>query len=64
MTAPLWDIRWHNAESHLLGHLVLKGTEREALVYAVDRLLLPSVRSVRILRGSTFIHTLEKGEQT
>jgi len=56
----IWDIRWHNIQSHLLGHLAFKGTERDALIYAVDRLLLPDVRKVRILRGSTFVHTLER----
>jgi hypothetical protein len=56
----IWDIRWHNVQSHLLGHLAFEGTEREALLYAVDRLLLKDVRQVRILRGSTFVHTLER----
>jgi len=56
----IWDIRWHNVQSHLLGHLAFEGTEREALIYAVDRLLLSDVRTVRILKGSTFVHKLER----
>lgn len=60
MSMDRYDIRWHNAGSHLLGNVVIEGTEDDALKVAISRFGLGTVHQVRILHKSNFIFTLKR----
>jgi hypothetical protein len=57
--SELRDVRWHSATSALVGSAIIKG-DSAALVFATRQLQRPEVKTVRILRGSTFLYTLTK----